>query len=509
MLGLKARDIAIWIAYSAMLVVVVPWHEPWSDEAQAWLLARDLSIPQLIFYNLRYESHPALWYLILWIPSHLHWGYASLGWISAAIAACGIYVLLRFAPFPFYLRAILPFTFFLAYQYAVVARSYVLFPLLCFLIAHFYRKTPARPVPMAILLALLANVSVHGTLVACALVPAYGWTVFRRRGVGNLSRRSLATAAAIFLASIVFVAITVRPPSDLRPIAPPTVYRALHLQLPQGPVATQQSTSAPHIDRPLDTERATPHPSRLQFHLPHRLADLPRVLSYAVSTSRILSFALYLVAAIYLYSRKQLLLLAPLAALALFLGFVYAREWHLGLLWVVLLAVLWAAWDAGPHTNRLRLQHALASLLVLVSLLQFPWTWNAVRYDLHSQYYPATQAAAYIHTLPPGLRIAGFGDTSTILPYFGKNIFFNQLPTAFIWNSTRNTMFADASKIISAHPDLVIVWSGDTSSLDIARSNGYNETTASAAPCSCRTSTLRRPAMSSSKHHPGQTQGRS
>jgi hypothetical protein len=94
-----------------MLAFTVPWHEPWNDEAQAWLLSRDLSLPQLLLHNLRYESHPALWYLILWIPTHLHLPYFIFCWISAVIAAAGIYVLLRLSPFPFYLRAVLPSPF--------------------------------------------------------------------------------------------------------------------------------------------------------------------------------------------------------------------------------------------------------------------------------------------------------------------------------------------------------------------------------------------------------------
>jgi len=75
-----------------------------------------------------------------------------MGWISAVIAAAGVYVLLRFSPFPFVLRALLPFTYFIAYQYAVVSRSYVLFPVLCFGVAAVYRLARPRPLLMAVLL---------------------------------------------------------------------------------------------------------------------------------------------------------------------------------------------------------------------------------------------------------------------------------------------------------------------------------------------------------------------
>jgi hypothetical protein len=43
-LWLRPADFGIFLAYVAMLCVFVPFHEPWADEAQAWLLAHELSI---------------------------------------------------------------------------------------------------------------------------------------------------------------------------------------------------------------------------------------------------------------------------------------------------------------------------------------------------------------------------------------------------------------------------------------------------------------------------------
>jgi hypothetical protein len=474
MLGLRRRDLVVWIAYCAMLALVVPWHEPWSDEAQAWLLARDLSLPQLVFHQLRYESHPPLWYLILWLPAHLHLPYAAMSWISAAIAAAGIYVLLRYAPFPFYVRAILPFTFFLAYQYAVVARSYGLFPLLCFLVAHTYRASPPRPLRMAVLLALLANVSIHGTLVACAFALVYAWELFEQRDTVMLSARNLTGAAMLFAASIVLVAVTIRPPASLHTVASPGVVDAMHLRLHHVPDATpQDQATATASAQPVANGPATTGSTK--DHLLARLGDLPRILSYPVSSSHMLAFVVYLYVVVYLYAREQFLLLAPLAVLAAFLGLVYARDWHLGMLWVVLLSVLWAAWDADADRTSFTLQNALAGLLVFVALVQLPWTARALRYDRRAQYYPATQTAAYLHTLPAGERIAGFGDVNTVLPYFRSNIFYN-LPTSFNPNRSDDTVFADAPQTIALHPDLIVAWSHDDGILATASAAGYRET---------------------------------
>jgi hypothetical protein len=481
MRGWKLRDLIVWSVYVIMLAVTVPWHEPWNDEAQAWLLARDLSIPQLFLHNLRYESHPALWYLILWLPSHLHVGYFIFCWISAAIAVATVYVLLRLAPFPFYLRAILPFTFFLGYQYAVVARSYVLFPLLGFLVAHVYRQTKPRPVLMAVLLALLANVSVHGTLVACAFAAIYGWNYLRRGRAANLATQGFLQGAIIFAASLAIAALTVLPaPHDITTVATPTVTRVLLGQSQTNIPSTPSYVTA--ASRP----SATPSPSQSQQGgLRGRLAELPKLVSYSISNSPIITFALYLFVIVFLYLRRQLLLFLPLALISLFFIFVYGRSWHLGLIWVTLLMILWAAWDPGAdNAPQVNVQRVLGGYLFLICLLQLPWTWRAIRYDIASPYSGAKATAAYLHTLPANLRVAAFGPQSVaILPYFTRNIFFNQPTTFWLW-STHNTIDQDTPETLATHPDLVILLQQFNSTgsadenpiLDYAQASGYRET---------------------------------
>ena len=235
-----------------MLAIFGPLHEPWSDEAQAWMLAASPTLRDLLFHFLRHEGHPALWYLLLWIPTHLHLSYSLFWVISCACALAGIWVLLRFAPFPFYVRALLPFTFFLAYQYSVVARSYVLFPLLSFLSAHLYRQRPPRPLAFAIVLALLANLSVHGTLLALVFACAYLWDLKR---TGTLRpTRAFVAAAALFAASVLFVAICLWPTVGALPRVSPSVNRVIDLlAIPEpssAPAAASSQTPSPLASTP-------------------------------------------------------------------------------------------------------------------------------------------------------------------------------------------------------------------------------------------------------------------
>jgi hypothetical protein len=110
--------------YAALVAMAIPYHEPWADEAQAWQLARSLSLASLFKTYIRYEGSPGLWYFLLWAMNRVHIDYAGLHWICGGIAVGATALLVLKSPFPRYLKLALPFTYFLLFQYAVVARSY-------------------------------------------------------------------------------------------------------------------------------------------------------------------------------------------------------------------------------------------------------------------------------------------------------------------------------------------------------------------------------------------------
>src|SRR4051794_33642898 len=107
--------------YAALVSFAIPYHEPFVDEAQSWQLARTLSLPDLFHTYLRYEGSPGLWHFLLWILIRLNVTYTAIHWICGAIGLAGVSILVLKAPFPRYLKLTLPFTYFLLFQYAVVA----------------------------------------------------------------------------------------------------------------------------------------------------------------------------------------------------------------------------------------------------------------------------------------------------------------------------------------------------------------------------------------------------
>jgi hypothetical protein len=200
-------------AYCAVLALITFHHEPWFDEAQAWLLARDASLRDLWVTHLRFEGTPGLWHMLLMPLAKLGFRYRSMHVLSAAFAILGAAMILWLSPFPPWIRAIIPFTYFLLYQYAVVARSYVLFMPLLAGIAWLLPQARSRPWLFVALLSLLANVSIHGTLAAAGVLLAYLIETLRNTELPEprLSRRFLIACGAFSLV-LVLVVIEVWPP---------------------------------------------------------------------------------------------------------------------------------------------------------------------------------------------------------------------------------------------------------------------------------------------------------
>ena len=58
-------NLALLALYILVTSVTMSAHEMFRDEIQAWLIARDSHGIADLIHNLKYEGHPALWYLFL------------------------------------------------------------------------------------------------------------------------------------------------------------------------------------------------------------------------------------------------------------------------------------------------------------------------------------------------------------------------------------------------------------------------------------------------------------
>ena len=121
-----------------------------------------------------YEGHTPLWHLLLLplarsgIP--YEWGIKASS-ILLASATSGL--ILFKAPFPRIIRMVLPFTFFLFYQYGVVSRNYSLMLLAIIIAACIFKTRHTRPVLFVLSLAFLASASSYGIPISAGIALAW------------------------------------------------------------------------------------------------------------------------------------------------------------------------------------------------------------------------------------------------------------------------------------------------------------------------------------------------
>jgi hypothetical protein len=446
------RGVPEWLALSLYGVVVaaaIHFHEPWADEAQAWQIARSLSLRQ-IFQVLRYEGSPGLWHLLLWCLSRLHVSYAGMRWSSGAIALAGVAILLLCSPFPRWLKLLLPFTFYLVYQYAVVARSYVLAPILLFSLAALWPGRFKKPIAVAVVLGLLANVALHLAMFSGGFALVYGMELWwdRRRSDHPRVVRRLAMALVLLVSFYAFAVLTARPARDI--------------SFPQGqsPLPAAQARSSERL--------ALLHhghsPEAIRFQFAQRLTP-PLATGLVLPLGLALLFWATLCWA--LFREGKLRYLIPGVLFFLFCHFVAARPWHSGLMTPYVIALLWMVWpdQGGPFKALPRYEQWVLGFFFLIALIQVYWAGYALNVDRTQAYSPGAQTAAFLKPYVDRgdiiLEAGNHFDSVAIEPYFDHKVFANE-PYSFHWWSTRNRAQEIYSSIVRGRRAMVLVqWLAD------------------------------------------------
>jgi hypothetical protein len=122
-----------------------------------------------------YEGSPALWHIILapFAKLGLPYYYQSIIHLIIAVATAGL--LLFYSPFSKITKILLIFSYYFAYEYAVIARNYNLTILILFIIAIFYQDRFKKPIVYALLIFLLFNTNIHSFFAAVALIILWLW----------------------------------------------------------------------------------------------------------------------------------------------------------------------------------------------------------------------------------------------------------------------------------------------------------------------------------------------
>lgn len=405
--------LAVFFAYLFVVLLGVASHEPWFDEAQSWLLARDASIGQMLLLYLRYEGHPPLWYALLSAPAKLGFPYKTANMLSALSMAVGVLLFLRLPRVPWPIRIVVPFGFFIVYQYAVLARAYALFLPVLMAIAHIYPRRRERVLVFTGLLVVLSNISLHGLAMAWAFAALYALELSTevRAGRGLSADESWRhrVASLVFLLSTATLLVVLWPPGDLLIAGELSVERSFFL-----------------------------------FQFVVKKSILPML-----ARSFWLSIPLALFFLAWFWRQRLLLTFAALMLAVQAITSLYTNYWHEGIFFLVFLFVFTLSLRLpAPSTWRWA-----AILLALAVFLQHgSWGAKTLAFDIEEPYSASYEAASFIKTNQLHERqLYGIGFTCLALqPYFEQRLLDNYRTdgdfTFWDW-STSNPFFHPSSQV--------------------------------------------------------------
>ncbi len=150
------KNILIMSIYFICSLIILICHESWRDEAQSWLIARDLGIVEII-QQMSYEGHFFLWYIILIPFAKLGFPYFTIKIVSWAIVSTSAWLIIKKSPFKWWVNLLIIFSYPMLYLYPAIARSYCFIPLAITLIAITYKDRKTKPIRYILSIVLLAN----------------------------------------------------------------------------------------------------------------------------------------------------------------------------------------------------------------------------------------------------------------------------------------------------------------------------------------------------------------
>jgi hypothetical protein len=452
----RIADLSVLGVWIGVVAFILPYHEKWADEAQAWLIARDLPLSRIWFYELRYEGSPGLWHTILWIAQHVfHAKYGALGYIGMAGATAGAALLIFKAPFPRYIRWPLAFTYFMVYQYAVIARPYTLLPLLAFAAALVF-KDLQHPERLTVVLVLLANLSLHGTILTGCLGLVYLLDAWKARNTLDAGvRRKYWICIGVMAVVFAFIVVIMMPTPDIEEF----VIKKEFAQL--SPEA------------------------RAEIHAPTVLTKLTTITSGAFLDWIVPSIAFVCLAGAWCFMRKRFLVFAiPVGTMIALYAVVHGAAHHHGTAFIAAITAFWIAWPsekgiALSQGQRRALQVMTVALLCLCALN----IWDSVVIYRREYLYPysgAGDAARYLRSVGAdrgpmfGLLFGMVG----IEPYFDHNIFAN-VPTAYFHHGLPlSGTNLDIDQLRRVDPEYIVAYSQEPelmiqTGLPVVKAEGY------------------------------------
>ena len=146
----------IFIGYIILGFFLLICHEPWRDEANTWLIAKNLNIFQL-FDEIRVDGNPCFYYLFLFPFAKSGLPYIFNNIISFSISIITSYLLIYKTKFSNILLVLILYSSLFVYYGGIFGRSYCMVNLLFVLIMVFFEKRYSYIILFSFIVAFLFN----------------------------------------------------------------------------------------------------------------------------------------------------------------------------------------------------------------------------------------------------------------------------------------------------------------------------------------------------------------
>ncbi len=417
----------VWLTHFLFVFFTASRHEPWADESQAWLLSRDVSLFQLIFERIRYEGTPPLWHILIMPFAKMGAPVAFLSYLGAAFSSFAVFLFLRLRNLPTYMVLMVPFSYYIAFQYAVVARSYVLVPAMLVVLLHLRTRVVEKQYIWCTFIFLLLFSSIHAAIVSLAIHAGTMLPILRRWSLlETAARRKILVANALLGIGGLFTLWIILPPPDLDFITMPFKFEWLRVE-------------------------------RGYFYLVQSLAGTG------------LATMLLLAATGYRLWRTNLMFVffPGLLGLCAFSGGKYFNYWHLGfpfLLWVYSVTASFAEKPINA-LRKDRFERCFTVVSFFFLTVQIGWSAQTAWYDWNQKYCASGLVADFLKSHGQAGRdsIGGGYIAVAVERYFDHNIFINyNAPNGggYNWPSSLNPMMKFEPLLDTAKPRFLVIGLG-------------------------------------------------
>lgn len=417
-----------FLLLSGFLLLV---HEPWRDELQSWDLARQSHSLAELFYNSRYEGHPAAWYLILFSITRFTWEFAVVQWFNWLLMTVAVALFIWRSPFSLLQKSLGVFGYFFLYEYTILARNYALGVLAAFLICTLLKDRRKNWFWIHAGLFLLLQCNVFSAILATAVFVPLWISGLKILQTDKLFARKFIAGSLTYLTGAALSAMDMMPPAGSA-FMPEWKWAA--------PEILQAAGAFVHALLPVPEWR-------IDFWNSHFLSSL-------VTGEKLLWLegglaVLLLAACVWVLRTSRFALvffLLAVAAICVFLSVKYVGFLrHHGHYYLALVMALWITKLDNP-ARRDRVGDGFFTFLLAVHVLA---AWPAIFFDKNHKFSQSAEVAGFIlKNKLETMFIAGHFDysTSPVSFHLNRPIYYpnaEKAGTFIIWSDERFTRPVD------------------------------------------------------------------